>query len=79
MPKSKHVREYRTRDGRQQFKPSIQLVMALNGANQGFCLACAHEQDGVEPDARRCTCEACGAPKVYGAEEITLMGLTFEA
>ena len=53
--------------------------MALNGANQGFCLACAHEQDGVEPDAQRCTCEACGAPKVYGAEEITLTGLTFEA
>ena len=26
MPKSKHVREYRTRDGRQQFKPSIQLA-----------------------------------------------------
>ena len=79
MPKSKHVREYRTRDGRQQFKPSIQLVMALSGDNQGFCLACAHEQDGVEPDAQRCTCEACGAPKVYGAEEIALMGLTFEA
>ena len=79
MPKSKHVREYRTRDGRQQFKPSIQLVMALHGANQGFCLACANEQDGVEPDARRCTCEACGAPNVYGAEEITLMGLTFQA
>ena len=36
MPKSKHVREYRTRDGRTQFKPSIQLVMALNGNNQGF-------------------------------------------
>ena len=79
MPKSKHVREYRTRDGRQQFKPSIQLVMALNDDNQGFCLACAHEQDGVEPDAQRYTCEACGAPKVYGAEELTLMGLTFEA
>ena len=79
MPKSKHVREYHTRGGRQQFKPSIQLVMALNGAGQGFCLACAHEQDGVEPDAQRCTCEACGAPKVYGAEEITRMGLTFEA
>ena len=79
MPKSKHVREYRTRDGRTQFKPSIQLAMALNGSNQGFCLACANAQDGVEPDARRYTCEACGAPKVYGAEELTLMGLTFDA
>ena len=76
---SKHVRQYKTRDSRLQFKPSIQLVMILNSNNRGFCLACANEQDGVEPDARRDVCESCGAPKVYGAEEITLMGLTFDA
>jgi hypothetical protein len=35
--------------------------------NLGFCLAC-----GVEPDAQRYTCEACGAPKVYGAEELLI-------
>lgn len=39
----------------------------------GFCLACGAQHDGVEPDARRYTCEECDAPKVYGAEEILLM------
>lgn len=39
----------------------------------GFCLACGHEQDGCEPDARRYTCEECGEKRVYGAEEILIM------
>jgi hypothetical protein len=38
--------------------------------NLGFCLACGAEAYGVEPDARRNTCEACGALQVYGAEEL---------
>ncbi len=40
----------------------------------GFCLACGEQQDGCEPDARRYECECCGARKVYGAEELLLMG-----
>ena len=39
----------------------------------GFCHACGNEQEGCEPDARGYTCEACGKPKVYGAEETALM------
>ena len=39
----------------------------------GLCLACGEYHDGVEPDARNYTCEACGANKVYGLEEIVLM------
>ena len=39
----------------------------------GICLACAAEQGGCEPDAREYTCETCGEPKVYGAEELVLM------
>ena len=39
----------------------------------GFCLACGEEVSGIEPDARRVVCESCGAPKVYGAEELLLM------
>jgi len=38
--------------------------------NLGFCLACGSEAYGVEPDARECTCETCGEPQVYGAEEL---------
>lgn len=41
--------------------------------NLGFCLACGAEAYGVEPDARGYECETCGAPKVYGAEELLLM------
>ena len=41
--------------------------------NPGFCLACGNEAHGVEPDAERYECEACGAPLVYGAEQLLLM------
>lgn len=39
----------------------------------GFCLGCGAEAHGVEPDARGYECEACGEPRVYGAEELVLM------
>lgn len=41
--------------------------------NPGFCIACGAEAEGVEPDARRYTCDACGEPGVYGAEELLMM------
>jgi len=40
--------------------------------NPGFCLACGAEVEGVEPDARNYTCEACGEKQVYGAEELMM-------
>ena len=43
-----------------------------NGEYIGVCVSCGHEQDGVEPDARRYTCEECGEEKVFGAEELLL-------
>ena len=44
-----------------------------NDDNKGFCIACGHEHDGVEPDARNYKCEKCDAESVYGAEEILIM------
>lgn len=41
--------------------------------NPGFCLACGADADGCEPDARRYTCDDCGASKVYGAAEVLMM------
>lgn len=41
----------------------------------GFCIACGCDQDGVEPDARRYKCEACGKRAVYGAEELAMREL----
>ena len=39
----------------------------------GICTACGEVADGVEPDARKYTCESCGENKVYGAGELLLM------
>ena len=51
-----------------------QIMEAIeSGENMGFCLACGAEAYGVEPDARKYECEACGAKKVYGAEELLIM------
>ena len=41
----------------------------------GICLACGHiHMGGHEPDARGYECENCGANRVYGIEELMLMG-----
>tara|TARA_R110002126_G_scaffold94650_1_gene223239 strand:+ start:497 stop:709 length:213 start_codon:yes stop_codon:yes gene_type:complete len=41
-------------------------------SNPGICIACGDECDGVEPDARNYTCESCGEPEVFGAEELLM-------
>ncbi len=71
------TRQYTTKTGKTQFKPSLELIEEMDENQQGFCLACGEIADGVEPDARRYECECCGAEKVYGAEELALMGLYF--
>jgi predicted RNA-binding Zn-ribbon protein involved in translation (DUF1610 family) len=55
-------------------KVSIEQVMNAveSGEYMGFCVACGHEQYGVEPDARKYECEDCGERKVYGAEELLM-------
>ena len=47
----------------------------LNENYGGFCIECRDEAYGVEPDARRYPCESCGAPAVYGVEELLIRGL----
>jgi hypothetical protein len=42
--------------------------------NPGICLACGEDAMDCEPDARGYTCEACDEPRVYGAEELLMMG-----
>jgi hypothetical protein len=56
-------------------KVTIEQVMDAveSGDYVGFCLACGAEAYGVEPDARKYTCEECDAPKVYGAEELLMI------
>ena len=39
----------------------------------GFCKACEeHIESGVDPDAHGDPCELCGAPAVYGLEELLI-------
>jgi predicted RNA-binding Zn-ribbon protein involved in translation (DUF1610 family) len=57
-------------------KVSLEQIMAAIEADdhRGFCIACGEEAYGVEPDAREYECESCGERKVYGAEELLIMG-----
>lgn len=40
--------------------------------NPGFCIVCAEEAEGVEPDAEGYVCEVCDQPAVYGAEQLLI-------
>ena len=76
-----HVKQYRAKSGRTQYKPSdAALESIIDGDNiTGFCLACGEWIDGVEPDTVQETCPHCHASKVYGAEQLMLGGLYFDA
>lgn len=73
------MKAYTSRAGAPQYKQSIETLMdVVEGDNStGFCLACGEPNHGIEPDMRKGRCEHCGAPKVYGAEQLILMGLFY--
>ncbi len=54
--------------------PKITQDMVIEAVEEddhrGFCVSCGDEAFGVEPDAKGYDCESCGAPSVYGAEEL---------
>lgn len=55
--------------------PFDQLQAAIEeDDNIGFCLSCGEEAFGVEPDAENYECEVCGEHRVFGAEQILLIG-----
>ena len=67
--------QYKAKNGALQWKPSLSWAKRSASLSEGFCLACGEVAEGVEPDARKYECEDCGAAKVYGGEELALMGL----
>jgi len=75
------AKQYRAKNGNLQFKPSdAWLTDIIESDNStGFCLACGDSVDGIEPDAERDDCPHCGAAKVYGAENLMIRGLYFDA
>lgn len=62
-------------------RPTLDEVMTAveSDENIGYCLDCGEEHSEIEPDARCYECNACGAPRVYGAEEILIMGACEDA
>jgi len=69
--------QYKAKNGAMQYRPTAAYAQRLMEQSDypGFCLACAAEHDSVEPDARKYHCTDCGAHKVYGLEQLVLMGL----
>lgn len=72
--------QYLAKNGSMQYKPAFSWLSDIvdSDNSSGFCLACGEENDGIEPDARKYTCDCCNAAKVYGAETLILMGLFYE-
>lgn len=72
-------KQYKAKSGELQYKPSMaSLSRIVKGDNsKGFCLACGKFAQGFEPDACKCECPSCKKPKVYGAEELLMMGLCY--
>ena len=71
------MKEYTTRTGLTQWRPSYRELEQMDEEELGFCLACGETQ-AAEPDACKYVCEGCGKSKVYGAAELALMGLGYE-
>lgn len=69
--------KYTTRSGAVQYRPVMSEADYAQESEDGggFCLSCGDYCGGVEPDARRYTCESCAAPKVFGLEQLLMMGL----
>lgn len=67
---------YVAKSGRTMYRPIISERSLYNDSeSKGFCIACGHTAYGVEPDARRYTCQHCQESHVYGIEELVMMGL----
>jgi hypothetical protein len=57
-----------------RFEMSEDEYLDLVANDLGLCVSCGSERDCVEPDAERYPCEECGSRKVYGVEQLMLLG-----
>lgn len=48
------------------------LTACENDDAIGFCLTCGTQADGIEPDTLDSECEACGAFRVCGTDELLI-------
>ena len=66
---------YQTKAGQTRYRPIIRESELYGERSLGFCLGCGNTADGVEPDARKYTCEHCDETLVYGLEELVMLGI----
>jgi len=69
------MKKYITMSGKTKYLPSESDLLIAIELDNGFCLSCGAENEGIEPDARKYTCSCCNKPRVYGAEQLFLMNL----
>jgi DNA-directed RNA polymerase subunit RPC12/RpoP len=70
------MKTYRTAAGSVKFIEMTETEYGNSEAEYGgLCLTCGAQAEGVEPDARHYECESCGAKRVFGMEELLVMGL----
>ena len=69
------MKEYISKSGLKLFKPSESDLLIAIELDNGFCLSCGAENEGIEPDSRKYVCVCCNKPTVYGAEQLLLMNL----
>jgi hypothetical protein len=69
------MKEYTSKTGLKLFKPSASDLLIAIELDNGFCLACGAENEGIEQDARKYKCDCCDKSLVYGAEQLLLMNL----
>lgn len=53
---------------------SLEQYEEYDECGLGVCLGCGATRECCEPDARQYECDECGERKVYGAQELLLMG-----
>jgi len=53
---------------------TIEQIKHADDEQAGYCLHCGNMQYNCEPDARNRKCEACGERRVFGAQELVIMG-----
>jgi hypothetical protein len=55
---------------------TLEQYQAYGDDYAGFCVECGtFADDGIEPDAREYECDVCGERKVFGLQELLIMGL----
>lgn len=53
---------------------SLEEYEQLRDEYIGICLSCGEERDCCEPDAANYECENCGKNRVFGMENLLIMG-----